>query len=193
MPVDPQLEQGETVRQCSELMGMQADIYRKRRAAGRDNSYDMLLGDFQRDAAAEFRIIGRAMGICDAAANHPGLLKLLARMSEELTKNPTRDQGITRMHDVHTDAMREAKHCDVLADWMRTDPACAAWLQSGASPESNALLRGSDSHLPHHAASPAHHGKTAPAARPAEVGTCSAAQLERVPKDSAGELPAALA
>merc|ERR1711933_445422 len=129
------------VRQCKELMGMQADIYRKRRAAGRDIDYDMLLGDFERDAAAQFRNIGRAMGICDAATKHPGLLRLLTGMSEELTKPPPRDAGITRMHDVHTDAMREAKHCDVLADWMRTDPACAAWLESGASPETNSLLQ----------------------------------------------------
>jgi len=108
---------------------------------GKHVAYDVLSEDYKHDPEGEIRKIGRAMGICEDAISHDNLVHFIALMGEELKNHPDHDMGITQMHDVHTPQQRKLK-CSNLEAWMRTDPACRAWMEGNASHTTNAVLQG---------------------------------------------------
>lgn len=137
---DPEIEKPEAVRQCHELMLMQASIYQLRWAQGKAVAHDVLMEDYVRDPATEVRAVARGMGICEAAAEDEELVRFVVAMGQELHRNPSKDMGLTQMHDVHTDRQRALK-CGNLEAWMRSDEACRAWMDSNASITGNAKLK----------------------------------------------------
>lgn len=137
---DPGIESKETVRQCHDLMKMQAEIYSARQQSGKTVAYDMSMDAMDKDPAAEVRAIGQAMGICDEATSNAALLKFIVAMGKELKTHPDKQMHLTQMHDVHTDSQREAK-CGKLREWMEADEKCKEWMEAGAAHTANSFLR----------------------------------------------------
>ena len=70
----------ESKSQCQLLMGMQADVYARREAAGKAIQYDVPLEGWQENPAHQIKEVGRAIGICEAAIDNKHLLAFLHRM-----------------------------------------------------------------------------------------------------------------
>lgn len=137
----------EAQNQCKDLMLMQANIYHERRIKGGTIAYDVLLSDYQHAAALQVRTVAEAMGICPEAYRDPALVEFVVSAGTFLHDKPGQDMGITQMHDVHTDAQRNAK-CSKLREWMRQDSDCREWMDGDASADANAILRRMDAELP---------------------------------------------
>ena len=73
-------EKLESKSQCQLLMGMQADVYARREAAGKAIQYDVPLEGWQENPAHQIKEVGRAIGICEAAIDNKHLLAFLHRM-----------------------------------------------------------------------------------------------------------------
>lgn len=136
---DPVMERNETIRQCHELMKMQASIYYGREQAGKSIAYDVLMEDYEQNPAGEVRAVARGLGICKEAVNNAQLVQFVVEMGAQLKSNPSADMGITQMHDVHTPEQRKQR-CSRLEEWMRSDDECRDWMDAKASVTANAEL-----------------------------------------------------
>jgi len=133
------MEAWESQQQCNDLMVQQAAIYLDRRKQGKEVALDVLMSDYQKEAATQVSNIGKAMGMCQEAYEDPTLVEFLVATGEDM-RSSGKDHGMTRMHEVHTDKQRQAS-CSQLKEWMRGDEECREWMDGDASAESNAMLR----------------------------------------------------
>jgi len=134
-------EEEEVRTQCQFLMGLQADIYARREEFNNTVAYDVPLEAWHNDAKSQIKKVAKAIGICDNAVNDSPLIEFIYRMGLYLGAKGShlKDQGITKMHTVHSNEER-SHMCTNIRAGIAASEECEKWTKHNGSSVGNSVL-----------------------------------------------------